>query len=637
MPRGGPVEALGNRFASCLTRGLTSIGTARCVRTRAEDVTICPETARRPGCETSHDRDGIAPARDPCARTRHARRLRVRPAGTTILAAVCASLIGAPLRAQQPGPGIDGEVRDRIRTRLEGPAPTAGGETLRAPGLVRRFYEGRDYVPAWSRAGRVRREAAGLLDFIDQAVFDGLRPRTYHEAPARRLLERWRAAEAAVTASAMPSGLAELDLFLSDAFLAYGGHLLVGVLDPVTLEPRRLEATEDIDLPTKLEAAIDDHRVAAGLASLVLTAEPGHLRLREGLARYRKIAERGGWPAPLDDGGPGLRAGHSGPAVKQLRARLAMTGDYEPPELAAGVDSPGNELESEFDSALAAAVRAFQRRHGLPDDGVVDDRTRRALNVPADRRVRQIELNLERGRWLPHDLGPRYLMVNSAGFEVRVVEGDSLVRRLRAVVGSRFTPTPVFADTVSYLVLNPTWRVPADIAAEEILPRVAVDPQFLRRGGYRLVGPSGRALDPAAIDWGEFDDLERVPFRVEQIPGPGNALGRVKFMFPNPYNVYLHDTPETRLFAETSRARSHGCIRIENALWLAELLLTRDERWTTERIAEGLAAREETTIGLRHRLPIYVEYWTAWAARDGSIHFREDVYGRDDALDRALP
>jgi len=312
-----------------------------------------------------------------------------------------------------------------------------------------------------------------------------------------------------------------------------------------------------------------------------------------------------------------------------LRRRLAASGD-----LGAGDDS-GGEL---FDAALEAAVKRFQDRHGLGSDSVVGAKTLKALAVPVAERIRQIELNLERWRWLPRDLGRRYVLVNIPDFTLQVIEDGSEVLAMRTVVGRSYRRTPVMSDTIKYLVINPYWEVPTTLAVKDKLPEIRKDPEFLARQKFHVYqgwGSDQREIDPAGVDWQRVDG-RNFPYRLRQDPGPLNALGRVKFMFPNKFDVYIHDTPSRELFRSPERAASSGCIRVEAALDLAEVLLRPAPDWNREAIAKTIASLETRTVPLPEPIAVHLQYWTAWADAAGTVHFRDDVYERDSRLAAAL-
>jgi murein L,D-transpeptidase YcbB/YkuD len=312
-----------------------------------------------------------------------------------------------------------------------------------------------------------------------------------------------------------------------------------------------------------------------------------------------------------------LKPGQQSAQVAALAARLAASGDYDGPLPAAGAAAT-------YTAALQEAARRFQRRHGLTDDGVVGAAVVTEMNVPIERRIRQIELNLERWRWLPRDLGERYVLVNIPEYRLEVWDGDKVPVTMRTVVGKQDTPTPIFNDEMTYLVFSPYWNVPPGIAEGETLPEIIRDPGFLQRTNIEVLDKAGSVIDPSAIDLSD-----PAQYRFRQRPGADNSLGLVKFMFPNQFDVYLHDTPADSLFARASRSFSHGCVRLERPLALAEYVLADQPEWTPGRIQEAMHAQVERIVKLRKPLPVYLGYWTARVSADGIVQFRPDVYGID--------
>jgi murein L,D-transpeptidase YcbB/YkuD len=301
-----------------------------------------------------------------------------------------------------------------------------------------------------------------------------------------------------------------------------------------------------------------------------------------------------------------LKPGDRNPRVAALRARLEASGDL-PPAAPAAAD------RDLFDPPLQDGLRKVQNRHGLDADGTAGKGTLAALAVPAERRVRQIEINLDRWRWLPRDLGERYIVVNIAGFQLDLVEGGAPALSMRVVAGKPTSRTPMFSGMMTNIVLNPYWNPPPGIVKKEILPHIARDSGYAEREGFEVVSTGSRV-------------------EVRQRPGPKNALGKVKFLFPNRFDVYLHDTPSRSLFSRTVRSFSHGCIRLEKPLELAEYLLKDDPAWTPKRIAAALAKGREQWVGVPRPLPVHLVYWTAWVGGAGTVQFRDDLYGRDKPL-----
>ena len=288
-----------------------------------------------------------------------------------------------------------------------------------------------------------------------------------------------------------------------------------------------------------------------------------------------------------------------------------------------------------YDAPLADAVKRYQQSLGLEPDGVVGAATIAELNVPVAERITQLRVNLDRGRVLLHDLPEQFVVVNIAGYTIYLVKGQNVVWNARVQVGKTYRRTPLFRSDISYLVFNPTWTVPPGIIAADILPAARQDPHAITRKGLRVFDGAGREVNPEAIDWSRFRS-GHIPYTLRQDPGPSNALGRIKFMFPNPYAVYLHDTPSQSLFERADRAFSSGCVRVERALELAEIVLNDSQRWNKDSIARVVASGELQNVTLKAKIPVLLTYWTAWVDPQGSINLRRDIYGQDAAWAEGL-
>jgi murein L,D-transpeptidase YcbB/YkuD len=308
--------------------------------------------------------------------------------------------------------------------------------------------------------------------------------------------------------------------------------------------------------------------------------------------------------------------------------------------LATGDLVAGTSLDTdEFDGSLERAVYQFQLRHGLQADGIAGPETLATMNIPIDQRIGQIRANMERLRWISRQLPKEYLLVDIAGFSVKQYSDGKENWSTRAVVGKPFRATPVFRSSMTHIVLNPSWTVPPTILAEDFLPLFRVDSTQLKKKNLSVIDNSGHEVDPATIDWTSAT-RKNFRYQLRQRPGPGNALGRIKFMFPNDYFVYLHDTPSKNLFGSSSRAYSSGCIRIEKPLELATLLLQKNNGWNYQRLLSALGNGQTRTIKLDWQIPVLLMYFTAEALDENRILFRNDLYNRDrtiiDALDRPL-
>jgi murein L,D-transpeptidase YcbB/YkuD len=420
--------------------------------------------------------------------------------------------------------------------------------------------------------------------------------------------------------------MARLELLFTDAALLYASDLRDGRVDPSSVNEGWRARPRRTDLSRLLHSAVADGRVAAALAALA-PAHRGYRQLREALAEYRRISAMGGWSAI--PGGAVLRSGGSDARLPLLRERLLLSGDLTESDGSAG------EL---FDAATEAALVRFQARHGLDTDGVLGAMTLVALNVSVEERIRQIEINMERWRWVRENLGSRHLQVNIADFSLQVVEQGRTVMSMPVVVGTSFRKTPLFSARMTYLEFAPYWTVPSTILREDKLPLIKRDPGWLPRHHYEIVRHApGKtvAVDPSDIDWKEVE-AKTFPGSLRQKPGPWNPLGRVKFMFPNRFAVYLHDTPDRYLFARDIRSFSSGCIRIERPLDLAQYLLEEKSGWDCDLILEAMKSEAPLVIGLPASLPVHILYWTAWVDEGGLLQFRKDFYLRDLDLDLAL-
>jgi L,D-transpeptidase YcbB len=492
---------------------------------------------------------------------------------------------------------------------------TVADREITSADLVAQIYEQRGFEPLWTGPGR----SAALLRVLRSAEADGLDPAFYHVAALASMGETPGIAETAA-----------LDVLRTDALVQLAHDLRFGRVDP-----GRLDASWNVARPAADPSADEIIALATSpdldaAVQRLRPANPLYASLRTALASYRAMAAGTPWPV-LKAGGP-MRRDSADERVPVLRARLTAEGDLA---VHRGIDrDSGAAAPDVFDDALDAAVRRFQHRHGLNEDGVVGPLTIAELNVPAATRVDQIRLNLERARWVLHDLEPDFVAVNIAGQRVYVVVGGEVVWESRTVVGAPYTRTPVFSAPMRYIDLNPTWTVPPGITGE-ILAAIRRDPGYLARQNIRVIDRSGRTVDRSSIDFSRYSG-RTFPWVFRQDPGPGNALGLIKFLFPNPYNVYLHDTPARSLFERDTRTFSHGCIRVEDPLRLAEILLDDPVRWNRAALVDSIATGRTRSVHLASPVPVLILYWTASADLHDEVHFYRDVYGRDAALLRAL-
>ncbi len=511
-------------------------------------------------------------------------------------------------------PGAADDTRELLRRHVEliraGAEVTIGRDRIASTRVLPSLYEQNDFSLAWTR----RDAALELFAAVVDSQTHGLDPDDYHRPELERLLAHERLdVEERV----------DLDLLLTDALVRLVYHLVFGKVDAKRLDPH-WNLARQIDG----EEAVEGIRRAIDAPSVLLAVEgfaprhPAYARLRGALIRYREFVARGGFE-PVPDG-PKLESGSEGSRVSALRRRLAAEGDL-----------PVEHVEGRvFDAEVEAAVRRAQTRYGLEPDGIVGRATLAALNVPVGERVDQIRLNLERARWLLHAVEGRLVLVDIAGFHLHYFE-DGTDWTTRVVVGRPYRRTPSFRSTIRYLVLNPTWTVPPTIFTQDVLPALRKDSGYLAKKRLRVIDAHGREVDARSIDWSTVS-RKSFPYQLRQDPGPQNALGRIKFVFPNAYSVYLHDTPARELFERAERAASSGCIRVEDPLTLAVTLLDDPGLWSREALEREIATGVTRTVNLREPVPVILMYWTVDVDPDGTVAFKKDLYGRDRDLLRAL-
>ena len=521
-----------------------------------------------------------------------------------------------PQARAQPPEGVSGYLRQMLDR------PSAAG-TLRA------LYESRQYAPLWQRSGRPTRQAREFIQLLLDARAYGLRPSDYDADAASSRMQ-----ELLVARDVPEARLADFDLRLSDSTLRFVRHLHYGRVDPRTCGFELYRPRTDLD-----EAAVIRRLASARRPDSVLeTVEPpfNHYRLlKVALAKYRRLASEPGLTELPRLKSGSIRPGERYPGGTPLRRLLISLGDLNDDT----VGPPDAEI---LDEALVAALRSFQRRHGLSDDGVLGRRTFAALTVPLERRVRQIELTLERWRWLrPFDAPP--IVVNLPAFRLYAFrtaqDRESDMLKMDVIVGQSYpeTQTPVFLAEMKYVVFRPYWDVPDSIVEREMLPAMRVNPRFLEENHLELIrgrGDDSQVVPPAPDS---IEALAAGELHLRQRPGPDNALGAIKFVLPNYHSVYLHSTPTGHLFGETRRDFSHGCIRVSDPAGLAaQVLRGAQGGWTEEKIREAMNGPPNQRVDLPRPVPVIVLYETAIATESGQTLFFEDIYGHDQRLEELL-
>lgn len=472
------------------------------------------------------------------------------------------------------------------------------------------FYAARDFTPAWDRPGRLEQLVAAL----DDLAADGLDPDDYAVSELRR--------HSVQSGAGVPID-ACTDLLATQAYLRAVFDLGVGRVDPATVE-RTWGAAQTQERETRRAALL----VQAGdrldaIKALWAEARPALAQYAALRAAHRQLQARAAmadWPTIA--AGPWLREGMFDPRVPRLRERLD-----------AGGFGPGAATgpAEQYDAPLAAAVTAFQRAHHLQADGIVGPETRAALNVPLERRLQQVRVNLERMRWQGHAPEGPQVLVDIPGARILYLREGKVVWDARTQVGRPSRKTPLLHSTLTHLTLNPTWTVPPTIFREDLLPRIREDPGYLNEKNLRVLDNEGREIDAAQVDWAAPGDIW-----LRQEPGGDNALGEVVLRFANPFLVYLHDTPHRDIFSRSQRAVSSGCIRVENPMELAALLTEDNGLSGGDALSELRASGETTIVPLYRPVPIRTVYWTAATDAQGGLVFRPDIYARDPALAAAL-
>ncbi|MEM7161816.1 MAG: L,D-transpeptidase family protein [Bacteroidota bacterium] len=485
--------------------------------------------------------------------------------------------------------------------------------------MLPQLYDSIAYRLIWN-SDTLRRE---MLNVLLDAKEEGLEPSNYH---VQKLLEL------EINPSYEFKELVERDILLTDGLILYSYHLLNGMTDANSFEPTLTR--EEREVSPVLFNELTTYLFHGEIKKIVSDLRPStvyYSGMVEGLKKYSALRDSGGW-APLQTAIKKIEPHDEyRKFIPKLRKRLLIEGDLELLMDSLQKDSLMN--NPVYDSLLVDAVKKFQIRHGLNDDGIIGKGTLDMLNISAEEKVELLKINLERARWVYHDLPPSYVFVNIPGYELRLIRDSALVWSTRVVAGKITSATPIFKDEMQYVVFNPTWTVPSSISNNEFLPKAQKDSTFFQRNNMELITGSGKKVNPADVDFSQIK-VGNFPYVVKQGAGGSNSLGRVKFIFPNPHYIYLHDTPSRRHFARERRAFSHGCIRVEDPIRLSELILE-DQEVSPDSIQSILETREPTRLNLEEILPVYLTYSTAFAD-ENNIYFFEDVYERDPPLLEAL-
>lgn len=481
------------------------------------------------------------------------------------------------------------------------------GIRLRNREALEKLYGNRDFLPLWTAEGYPTRVSLFVSQRLASANVFGLEPSKYY---GRFLYQ--------LAASHGQTNSLLFEILMSDSIISYFNDIAHGsIASPPSATGWRLDRAQ-INVTNITDGFFNGIKT---LSETVNELQPSHHRynrLLETLRKYRSIADNGGWLQVSN--GPSLGLGDNSAHVEALRQRLLTSSDLR--------DNSATD-RNRFDTVLTEALIRFQNRHGLEPDGVLGPKTRNALNIPVEKRLAQLQLNLDRWRWLQRDLGYSNITVNTAGYEMDVMLSGSIAMNMKVVVGKPEHATPLFSDSMEHLVFMPSWYVPSSIA-RKLLKEEANRPGRLRGDNFDIIEKSTNR----PIPFRQLTPLEKDPelfsskYRLRQLPGDNNALGKLKFMFPNKYAIYLHDTPSKELFAKSARAFSHGCIRLERPAELAQMLLAADGHSSADIDAYQMAASTKK-VNFRTPLPVHLTYQTAWVDDSGVTHFREDIYNHD--------
>lgn len=478
-----------------------------------------------------------------------------------------------------------------------------------------RFYNNRAFELAWND----KKNRKHLMESIESAFHEGLDPEDYHQERIENLLDL------AKKRDLTNAEKVKLDLFMTDALILYASHLLEGKLEQSALrkewDVEKNERPENVD--SLLTVTLHNHLVKPALEAF----KPNNYiykLMKLHLKELREKEKSGGWPKVSQ--GVVLKPGDTAGRILEIRDYLIAVGD---------LDKKNDAYGEVYDKDLETAVKKFQYRHKLTQDGIIGKGTVEQMNVSIQDRIDMVRLNLERMRWIFHKPDDDFLLVNIAGFHVKRFTNRKEVFDSRVIVGKYHHETPIFKGEMKYIVMNPTWTLPYSIATHETLPKLKKDPGYLASKHMEVMDRKGSLLNPETINWSQYS-AGNFPFIIRQKAGPWNALGEVKFMFPNKYAVYLHDTPSRGLFNQQDRAFSHGCIRTEDKWGLLMSLMDDPEVWNMDKINEILESGETTTIDLPKPINIYLIYFTASVDEDSGLLFMKDIYNRDKAVLKAL-
>ncbi|MBC7488586.1 MAG: L,D-transpeptidase family protein [Cytophagaceae bacterium] len=481
------------------------------------------------------------------------------------------------------------------------------------------FYKKRNYEFAWMNSAGLNEYSSSFINLLNQERNLSKQDSTLYYNRLPNLYHFFL--DPNQSFSNKDSLLMELELLLTINFFDYAKRNWKGGSDENLKQVRWFIARKKMNYETLLDTILthDPHKFSS--------FEPVYRQyglLKNYLLKYRAIEESGGWKTWTDKV-ISLKKGDSSDFVLSAKNQLYLLGDLSK-----------KDTSYIFDSPLEDAVKKFQKRHGLSQDGIITGKTRLALSVPLRTQIEQLLINMERGRWVPLEPEGDYLVVNIPDFKLYVYTDDSIAWTCNVIVGSSSlrSNTVIFNDNIEYIVFSPYWNIPEHIIIKETLPAIKKNPNYLIKHDMEVVNMSGKVIPISSINWQSYTN--HFPYIIRQKPGRDNALGQVKFLFPNSYDIYMHDTPVKSLFGESSRMFSHGCIRLEDPYKLAQFLLRDDAKWSDRRIKASMSDEQQLFVRLKKKVPVFIAYFTSWVDRNGELNFREDVYHHDEEMRKLL-
>lgn len=480
---------------------------------------------------------------------------------------------------------------------------------------IRDFYQRRNYHFAWINASGVTEQAGSFLNMMGMDASYGI---TAKDSSLSALYDTLIAQGDKLKAS--DTSIPRAELLLTARFFDYANKTWGGLTSDKARDLEWYIPRKKIDMSSLLDS------VVASKSGDLAGKEPVNKAYNLLRARLTKLSalEKSPWDSIHIEKKKSYKKGDFSSVIATVKTRLLALEDLK--------ESDTSHL---FTAALDSALKIFQTRHGLTVNGEINQSTVNALNVSPAKRIRQILVNMERIRWVPVDPGGNYILVNIPEFRMHIYENDKLAWSSNVVVGTPANSTVIFSREMKYVVFAPYWNVPPGILGSEVLPGIKRNAGYLARHNMEVAGASGNVIPASSINWSKYT-ARNFPYIIRQKPGGANSLGRVKFLFPNEYNIYLHDTPSKGLFNETKRSFSHGCIRVSEPRRLATYLLRNDSSWTEKRIDAAMSATKEQYVTLKYKLPVFIGYFTAWVGSDGQLNFRDDVYGHDAKLAATL-